>query len=500
MQSGLPVGHGATGQSLSTLVRVGRPLPLDSEGRRGVDGTRPSSATMERARRLKRSPLAVLFMAVLVDMLGFGIVIPVLPFYALEMEATALQVTILIASFSAMQMVATPVWGRVSDRRGRRPLIIAGLFASAVSYLIFGLAQSLLLLLVSRMAAGAAGGTISVAHAYVADTTRAEERAHAMGLIGAAAGLGVMIGPAIGGLVSNISLSAPGYVAAALCALNAVAAIFLLPESRPRAGAGAHSSASASLGGWLRAMTSSPLALLLAIYFLGITSFTAMTALLALYFERVFDIGARDMGILFSIAGGVTVVVRGVVLGRLVRRFGEIATVRVGAVSLGLAMILVPLVPSFGWALATVPLYALGAGTLFPALATLTSLAADADSQGSILGGSQFVGGLGRVLGPLWAGFLFQAVTIRTPFHVAAVCAAAALTLAIWIPPALQSRSRGAAAGTAAGTAAGAAAGTAADAAAGAAAGGQDDSAATAQQAAAPARANRTGTPAAADH
>jgi MFS transporter, DHA1 family, tetracycline resistance protein len=392
---------------------------------------------------LKRSPLAILFMAVLVDMLGFGIVIPVLPFYALEMGATPLQVTALIASFSAMQMAATPVWGRVSDRRGRRPLLIAGLFASAVSYLIFGLANSLLLLLISRIAAGAAGGTISVAHAYVADTTKAEERAHGMGLIGAAAGLGVMLGPAVGGFFSQFGLSAPGYVAASLCALNGVAAIFLLPESRsaerraqPRTGQ------AATLGGWLRSMASFPLSLLLSVYFLGITSFTAMTALLALYFERVYGIGAVEMGYMFFIAGGATVIVRGVVLGRLVKRFGEIVTVRVGAISLAAAFIVLPTVPGFAWALAAVPLYALGAGTLFPALATLTSLATDEESQGSILGGSQFIGGLGRVLGPLWAGIMFQAVTIRSPFVVAALLTTTALLLTLRIPAGLQSRSR----------------------------------------------------------
>jgi MFS transporter, DHA1 family, tetracycline resistance protein len=390
-----------------------------------------------------RSPLAILFMAVLVDMMGFGIVIPVLPFYALEMGASPLQVTALIASFSAMQMAATPVWGRVSDRRGRRPLLIAGLFASSVSYLIFGLANSLLLLLISRIAAGAAGGTISVAHAYVADTTRAQERAHGMGLIGAAAGLGVMLGPAIGGFFSRFSLGAPGYVAASLCALNAVAAIFFLPESRPVAQRNQpRTGQAATLRGWLGAMTSFPLSLLLGVYFLGITSFTAMTALLALYFERVYDIGAQEIGYMFFIAGGVTVVVRGVVLGRLVRRFGEIATVRVGAFSLAAAFVVLPIVPTFTWALAAVPLYALGAGTLFPALATLTSLATDDESQGSILGGSQFIGGLGRVLGPLWAGALFQAVAIRSPFAVATLLTATALLLTVWIPAALQSRHR----------------------------------------------------------
>ncbi|HEX6133907.1 MAG TPA: MFS transporter [Longimicrobiales bacterium] len=417
-----------------------------SEG--GAGGSPEGGTRAERiGRRLMGSPVAVLFMAVLIDMLGFGIVIPVLPFYALELGATALEVTVLIASFSAMQMAATPVWGRVSDTRGRRPLIIAGLFASAVSYLIFGLANSLVLLLLSRLAAGAAGGTISVAHAYIADTTRAEERAHGMGLIGAAAGLGVMLGPAIGGFFSQISLSAPGYVAAVLCALNGIAAIFFLPESRTKAQRGAkRTGQTATIGGWIRTMTSRPLALLLGVYFLGITSFTALTALLALYFEARFGITAREMGFLFAIAGGVTVVVRGVMLGRLVRRFGEIATVRAGAFALGLAIIAIPFLPAFGWAMAIVPLYAFGAGTMFPALATLTSLASDADSQGSVLGGSQLIGGLGRVVGPLWAGFLFQEIAFDTPFHVAAGLTAVAIVLSARIPASLQSRSHRAAA------------------------------------------------------
>lgn len=396
---------------------------------------------------MKGSPIAILFMAVLVDMLGFGIVIPVLPFYALEMGASAVEVTLLIASFSAMQMAATPIWGRVSDSRGRRPLIIAGLFASAVSYLIFGLANSLWLLLLSRVAAGAAGGTISVAHAYVADTTKAEERAHGMGLIGAAAGLGVMLGPAIGGFFSEISLAAPGYVAATLCAVNGIGAIFLLPESRPKEKrGGGRTGQTATIRGWIRTLSSPPLSLVLGVYFLGITSFTAMTALLALYFEAEFGIGAREMGFMFAIAGGVTVVVRGVVLGRLVKRFGEIATVRTGAISLGLSFLLIPFVPGFGWAMAVVPFYAFGAGTMFPALATLTSFASDADSQGSVLGGSQFVGGLGRVAGPLWAGFLFQEIAFDTPFHVAAALAAIALILSARIPHTLQSRRGGTAA------------------------------------------------------
>jgi len=383
-------------------------------------------------RYMKKSPQAVLFAAVLVDMVGFGIVLPLLPFYAESLGASPVEVTLLVASFSAMQLVAAPFWGRVSDRRGRRPLLVAGLFASAVSYLIFGLAESLPLLFLSRIAAGAAGGTISVAQAYMADVTAAEERARAMGLLGAASGLGVMIGPAIGGIFSRWGLGAPGFVAAALCAANGVAAVLLLPESRPRSEAGRGEAA--TLRGWVRAMTSFPLSLLLGVYFLAISSFTAMTSVLALYAERAFGLDPAGMGVVFTLSGGVTVVVRGVLLGWLVRRLGEPRTVRLGAAALSLAILLVSLIPN-PWLLGlAVPLYAAGAGTLFPVLASLVSRATDAHSQGSILGGSQLVGGLGRVLGPLWAGLLFQHLWIEAPFQVGALLVAIAFALAFRIP------------------------------------------------------------------
>jgi MFS transporter, DHA1 family, tetracycline resistance protein len=385
--------------------------------------------------------MAVLFAAVLVDMLGFGIVIPVLPFYALAFDATALEVTVIIASFSATQMAAAPLWGRVSDRRGRRPLLIAGLFASAVSYLIFGLATSLFTLLLSRVAAGAAGGTISVAHAYVADTTTAEDRARGMGLIGAAAGLGVMLGPAIGGFFSRFGLGAPGYVAAALCLANAVAAIFLLPESRTaERAAQAGRGEAATLRGWAAAMTRRPLSQLFGVYFLTITSFTAMTALLALFMAARFGLGAEHMGVIFALAGGATVVVRGYLLGVLVRRFGERTTLRFGILALGAALIAMPLITTPLLMGIVVPVWAFGAGTLFPALSSLVSRATDADSQGSILGGKEIVGGMGRVLGPLWGGLLFQQVGIDIPFVVATALVALAALLSLRLPRQVEPR------------------------------------------------------------
>ena len=379
-------------------------------------------------------PLAVLFAAVLVDMLGFGIVLPLLPFYAESMGATPLQITVLVASFSAMQLAAAPLWGRVSDRVGRRPLLIASLFASSFSYLIFGLATSFWMLLLSRMAAGAAGGTITIAQAYVADTTSHDDRARGMGHLGAASGLGVMMGPAIGAFFSDWGLGAPGFVAAGFCAMNGLAALFLVPESHPQDRRQDRTGEAATLRGWIGAMTRYPLSVLLSVYFLTISSFAAMTAVLALYLERAFGMDEKDMGMLFTLAGATTVVVRGVLLGPLVKRLGESITVRIGIVALGSALVLLPWLPTGLLAMAIVPLYAFGAGTLFPALASLVSRATDRASQGSILGGSQVVGGLGRVIGPLWAGIFFQSAGISTPFTVGAVLVLLALGIALRIP------------------------------------------------------------------
>lgn len=386
---------------------------------------------------LRTSRLAILFGTVLVDMIGFGIVLPLLPYYAEEFGASPLDVTLLIASFSAMQFIAVPIWGKVSDRLGRRPFILAGLFASAVSYLIFGLATSLLMLFVSRIAAGAAGGTISVAQAYVADSTGPEDRAHGMGLLGAASGLGVLIGPAIGGYFSEFGYAVPGFIAAGLCVVNGVAAIFFLPESprgterdRPRT----RPAQASSLRRWFGTLTGFPFGLLLLVYFLSIMSFTAMTSVLALFAERAHAMDALDMGIVFSTAGGTTVVVRGLIVGWLARRFGERRIVQAGTVVLSASLLTIPLVPNEMVMFAIVPFWALATGLTFPSLAALVSQDTDTESQGAMLGGQQVVGGIGRVLGPVWAGAIFEALGIRIPFYVGAALVAIAAVLATRIP------------------------------------------------------------------
>ncbi len=411
---------------------------------------------------LKTSRLAILFVTVLVDMVGFGIVLPLLPYYAEEFGASPFQVTLLIASFSAMQFVAVPIWGRLSDRLGRRPFIIAGLFASAVSYVIFGFAASLLALFVSRIAAGAAGGTISVAQAYVADTTGPADRAHGMGMLGAASGLGILIGPAIGGYFSGFGYAVPGFIAAGLCVVNGVAALFFLPESRrgtqasraaenryaEGAAEGADRGAAAgveergapaaaqagTLRRWVAALVSFPVGLLLLVYFLSIMSFTAMTSVLALYAERAHGMDAMDMGVIFATAGGTTVVVRGLIVGWLARRFGERWIVRAGTLVLAATLFAIPLLPDPSLMFAMVPFWALATGLTFPSLASLVSQESDRDSQGAMLGGQQVVGGVGRVLGPVGAGLLFERVGIGSPFVVGSALVVLAAILATRIP------------------------------------------------------------------
>lgn len=385
---------------------------------------------------LRRSGLGVLFGTVMVDMMGFGIVLPLLPFYAQDLGATPVLVTVIIAAFSVTQLLAAPIWGRFSDRVGRRRLLLIGLFASALSYLLFALADNLWLLLLSRATAGAAGGTVGIAQAYVADSTEGEERARGLGLIGAASGLGIMLGPAIGGAFSRFGLGVPGYVAAGLCLLNLMAAMALLPESRHfRSGrADASKGEAATLGQWLRSLVRFPLRVLLLVYFLTLACFTSMTSVLALYTERVFAMTAADMGLVFTLAGGCTVVVRGGLVGRIVERFGEPNTMRAGCLLLALGVGAIPFL-SDRWQLwFLVPTWASATGLIFPALHALISRATDEHSQGSVFGGSQVAGGLGRVLAPLAAGWLFQSYAIESPFLVGAAASTVALWLALRVP------------------------------------------------------------------
>jgi len=374
------------------------------------------------------SPLVIIFLTVFIDLLGFGIIIPLLPFYAESFGATAFMVGLLSTSFSLMQFMFSPIWGRLSDRIGRRPIILLGLAGSCASYMVMAMASSLAVVFLGRIVGGIAGANIPTAQAYIADVTAPENRAKGMGLVGAAFGLGFIFGPAIGGILSHLGPSAPMWSASALCGANLVAAYFLLPESR------SGDTARKTLGrieAVRRAMADRRLVLLLALYFIVTAAFSGFEATFALFSERRFGFTVATIGYLFAFIGGTLALVQGLLVGRVVKRVGEPRLIPVAIAVIGLGIGLVP----FAW---TVPALLVAVGTLAvgmgfngPALSAMVSRLTHADDQGGMLGLASSLASLGRVVGPAWGGFLFDAWGMTTPYLSAAALMFVAVAVAV---------------------------------------------------------------------
>lgn len=364
------------------------------------------------------SPVTVVFVTVFIDLLGFGIIIPLMPFYAETFGASALTVGLLNTSFSLMQFLFAPFWGRLSDRIGRRPVILVGLFGSAVSYLLFGLATSLTLLFIARIAAGIAGANIPTAQAYMADITTPENRARGMGLVGAAFGLGFIFGPAIGGFLSHWGYQAPSFFASALSLANFIAAWFLLPESRPQPAVKAAHASRLDLVRYAATRTGLPPLLL--IYFLVVTSFASFETTFALYSERRFDFSASSIGYVFAFVGIVLSVIQGFLVGRVVPRVGEHRVVPIAILVLAAGLVLVPLAGTVPVLMLACGLLAVGMGFHSPSMMALISRRSGADTQGGVLGLSQSLASLARVIGPAWGGWLYDRFGMVTPYMAAA--------------------------------------------------------------------------------
>jgi len=379
------------------------------------------------------SPHVVIFFTVFIDLLGFGIIIPLLPFYAETFGATGLLVGLLSASFSLMQFLFAPVWGRLSDRIGRRPVILIGLFGSFASYLIFGLARSLAVLFLARMCAGIAGANISTAQAFIADTTTPEHRAKGMGLVGAAFGLGFIFGPAVGGFLSQWGYATPAFFASALSLGNFCAAVFLLPESRPIAARRAAQTAAPAgrLEALRRALARPHLPMLLLVYFIVIAAFSGFEATFALFSERRFSFTASTIGYVFAFVGIVLSVIQGTIVGRTVRRVGEHRVVPIAILFLALGLGLIPLSRTVPVLIAACGLLAVGMGFNSPSIVSLISRLSSADEQGGVLGVSQSLASLARVLGPAWGGFTFDRFGIEVPYVLASVVMLIACLLSV---------------------------------------------------------------------
>lgn len=363
---------------------------------------------------MKRAPdsravLGIIFLTVFLDLVGFGIVLPLLPFYATDLGATPLIVGLIIGSYSAMQFFFSPIWGSLSDRHGRRPLLILGLFGSAVSYIIFGLAESISVLLVSRVIAGIMGANIPVAQAYIADTTTLENRARGMGLIGAAFGLGFIFGPAIGGFLSRWGYGVPGFVAAGLSFLAASSAVFLLPESlapedrTATTGHGGMDAISARLEAARNVLRRGRLRDPILGFFLGTMGFAGFTTTFPLFLDNPLGLSPMHAGGMFALVGVISAVAQGGAIGPLVERYGEKMVAAVGSLLLGAALAVLGWVRTTPITVAMLIPVGLGWGMMAPSLQSLISRRADARAQGEVLGVNQSVSAVARMIGPVAA-------------------------------------------------------------------------------------------------
>ena len=374
------------------------------------------------------SPLVIIFITVFIDLLGFGIIIPLLPFYAESFGASAFTIGLLGTVFSLMQFLVAPLCGRWSDRIGRRPIILAGLFASAIAYVALALADSLALIFAARIVGGIAGGNIPTAQAYIADITTHENRAKGMGLVGAAFGLGFIIGPALGGILTRFGPATPMWCAALLCFANFVAAVFLLPESRH----GDRDRVSVSRLDLLRrARRHAGLVPLLLVFFLVSTAFSGFEATFALFTERRFGFTAETIGYVFAFIGVILAVVNGVLVGRVVPLVGERRLIPAAIGLIGFALLALPAAFSVPMLFVVCGVMAVGMGFNNPSLTSAVSRLSDPADQGGMLGLAQSLAALGRIVGPAWGGYLFDRMGMTMPYVSAAAVMSVALLLAV---------------------------------------------------------------------
>ena len=375
--------------------------------------------------------LAVLIAVACMDMLGFAMIFPLLTFYALDFNISPVGLGIVIASFSLAQLLASPVWGRFSDRYGRRPAILISLGASAVSFVVFGFAGSFWGLLLSRVIQGAGGGTTGVLHAYVADTVPPEDRTRSLGWLSAATSAGTMLGPVIGSTASAWGHAAPGLIAASLCVVNMIFAWTWLRESSD---AGEVSRTRKRKPVWHTAwvVVRRPRRIasrLVWIYGLGMLAFSAFTAVVTLYMEAEFGIDAGNIGYVFLYTGFLSVVLRSLLLGPIVSRFGEAWTMRLGALSLMVGFLSFPFAGDFWLFMALMSLVPVGTALAFPSTTALISRWSQPSELGTMMGTAQSFAGMARTFSPLISTGLFQQVAHGAPFFGGAMIAGVVIML-----------------------------------------------------------------------
>jgi DHA1 family tetracycline resistance protein-like MFS transporter len=361
-------------------------------------------------------PLIIIFITIFIDLVGFGIAIPVLPDYAKnEFGASPFVIGWLLASYSIMQFVSTPFLGQLSDKYGRRPVLFFSLLGTSVAALITGLSSTLPLLFFGRIFDGATGGNISTAQAYIADITTKENRAKGMGLIGAAFGLGFIFGPAIGGILSKFGSHTPFFFVSALAFTNAVLLYFILPESRKSGESEPIEKRGNRFGELFESFADSRFGIVTLLYFLLVVAFSIMTTVFVQYTSFRFGYTPEQNGYLFAFIGVLAIILQGGVFARLVEKFGETRLVVIGSVLLAGSFFAVPFVgPETGGLTALligIAFFSIGNSLSSPALTSLASKEAPEESQGKTLGILQSAASLARAIGPALSAFLLYSAT-----------------------------------------------------------------------------------------
>jgi len=378
----------------------------------------------------RRAQLTV-FLTILLDLIGFGMILPLLPFYAQTFKATPVQIGLLFSSYSLTQLLFAPLLGRLSDRVGRRPILLASITGSVAAYLLFAAAPNFAVLLAARSLAGVAAANYGIAQAYMADVSLPEERSKAMGLVGAAFGLGFVLGPALGGILAQAGDRAVPLTAAVLSGANLLVAFFGLPESLSPEVRGRVRGSWFDLSDLLVVLRDSPLRGLMLLFFLVMFCFSMMEATLALFCQQRFHYGVRQTSWLFVFVGVILVVVQGGLLGRLVKRYGERSLILSGIVLMAAGLVLLP--SSQLWLLlVSLGLLAVGQGVHNPSSLGLLSRLTDESSQGSTIGLSRSFGAVARILGPS-AGTLLFVAGAAWPFWAASGLMVVALFIALGV-------------------------------------------------------------------
>ena len=388
-----------------------------------------------------RAKIGIVFLIVFIDLVGFGIVIPILPLYAEEYGPSPVVFGLLMAAFSVMQFVFAPILGRLSDRIGRRPVLLVSLVGSAVGYVLFGIAGSIGMLFASRIIDGISGGNISTAQAVIADITGPEDRAKGMGLIGAAFGLGFILGPAIGALLVNIAPWMPGAAAATASMIAFFLVLTKLPETLESSDRRKPRRHPLSLKNFADAVAHPLVGFCLVMVFLTIFAFANFETTFAQFAKLRYHFSMSTIAWLFVYAGVLGAIVQGGLVGRLSKRFGEGRLIVIGTLLSCVSLGFLPYTTTRGPLLATLAVLAVGQGIAHPSLSALTSKLVDPSEVGGVMGVYQSMSSLARIFAPFWAEVVYGSIGYAWPFRTGSVFMLMACVVAVGLLSRLRIRS-----------------------------------------------------------